>query len=50
MRLIMIMSYVIAILGTVFFICALANGYTLIQSVIFLIGIVVANVPEGLLP
>lgn len=46
----MIMSYVIAILGTVFFICALANGYTLIQSVIFLIGIVVANVPEGLLP
>ena len=44
------MSYVIAILGTVFFITALSNGYTLIQSVIFLIGIVVANVPEGLLP
>jgi sodium/potassium-transporting ATPase subunit alpha len=46
----MIMSYVIAVLGTVFFITALVNGYSILQSIIFLIGIVVANVPEGLLP
>ena len=49
-RLIKIMGYVASTLGIIFFVAALANGYTLLESVIFLIGIVVANVPEGLLP
>lgn len=44
------MGYVASTLGIIFFVAALANGYTLLESVIFLIGIVVANVPEGLLP
>jgi sodium/potassium-transporting ATPase subunit alpha len=50
LRLILIISYVIAVLGGVFFMTALFKGYTLIQSVVFLIGIVVATVPAGLLP
>ena len=37
-------------MGISFFIGALLNGYTIIESVVFLIGIVVSNVPEGLLP
>lgn len=49
-RLIMIMGIIASILGIAFFIGALLNGYTVVESVIFLIGIVVANVPEGLLP
>jgi sodium/potassium-transporting ATPase subunit alpha len=38
------------ILGISFFILALVNGYTIIESMVFLISIIVANVPEGLLP
>jgi len=37
-------------LGVSFFILALVLGYPWLDSVIFLIGIIVANVPEGLLP
>jgi len=44
-----IVSGVAAVIGVVFFIIALINGYTFIQSVVFMIGIIVANVPEGLL-
>jgi len=36
-------------LGVIFFIIALIMNYTWIQAVIFFIGIIVANVPEGLL-
>ena len=36
-------------LGVIFFSISLAMGYEWIQSIIFLIGIIVANVPEGLL-
>ncbi|XP_078387905.1 potassium-transporting ATPase alpha chain 2-like [Cetorhinus maximus] len=36
-------------IGVVFFILALTLGYKLLDSIIFLIGIIVANVPEGLL-
>lgn len=36
-------------LGVTFFIIALALGYQWLDAVIFLIGIIVANVPEGLL-
>uniref|UniRef100_UPI00398E35CA potassium-transporting ATPase alpha chain 2-like n=1 Tax=Pristiophorus japonicus TaxID=55135 RepID=UPI00398E35CA len=35
--------------GVIFFIIALSLGYKLLDSIIFLIGIIVANVPEGLL-
>ncbi|KAL3980527.1 chemokine-like receptor 1 [Sarotherodon galilaeus] len=36
-------------LGVTFFILAIILGYTWLEAVIFLIGIIVANVPEGLL-
>ncbi|XP_043532739.1 potassium-transporting ATPase alpha chain 2-like isoform X6 [Chiloscyllium plagiosum] len=36
-------------IGVVFFILAMSLGYKLLDSIIFLIGIIVANVPEGLL-
>lgn len=49
-RLIHIMAIVAFTLGITFFILAFFNGYTWIEAVIFMIGIVVANVPEGLLP
>ncbi|CAN2388096.1 potassium:proton exchanging ATPase activity [Pristimantis euphronides] len=35
--------------GVLFFIIAMCMGYTVLNSIIFLIGIIVANVPEGLL-
>lgn len=38
------------ILGVGFFIGAKFNGYSWVESIIFFIGIFVANVPEGLLP
>nr|XP_041632421.1 sodium/potassium-transporting ATPase subunit alpha isoform X2 [Drosophila kikkawai] len=37
------------ILGLSFFVIALMLGYSFIDAVVFLIGIIVANVPEGLL-
>ncbi|XP_074079185.1 sodium/potassium-transporting ATPase subunit alpha-2-like isoform X2 [Macrotis lagotis] len=37
------------LLGTTFFFLSLLLGYSWLQAVIFLIGIIVANVPEGLL-
>lgn len=49
-RLIRIMAVVAFTLGITFFILALTNGYTVIEAIVFMIGIVVANVPEGLLP
>nr|XP_033773234.1 potassium-transporting ATPase alpha chain 2 isoform X2 [Geotrypetes seraphini] len=35
--------------GIIFFIIAVSLGYKILDSIIFLIGIIVANVPEGLL-
>lgn len=49
-RLINIMAVVAFTLGIAFFILAFLNGYTWIEAIVFMIGIVVANVPEGLLP
>jgi sodium/potassium-transporting ATPase subunit alpha len=49
-RLINIMAVVAFSLGIAFFILALFNGYHWIEAIVFMIGIVVANVPEGLLP
>lgn len=45
-----IISGVAVFLGVFFFFIALALGYPWLDAVIFLIGIIVANVPEGLLP
>ncbi|XP_054853340.1 potassium-transporting ATPase alpha chain 2 [Eublepharis macularius] len=36
-------------IGVIFFIIAVSMGYDVLNSIIFLIGIIVANVPEGLL-
>jgi sodium/potassium-transporting ATPase subunit alpha len=44
-----IITGVAVFLGVTFFIIALALGYQWLDAVIFLIGIIVANVPEGLL-
>ncbi len=49
-RLIHIMAGVAFVLGVTFFILALFNGYSVIEAIVFCIGIIVANVPEGLLP
>ncbi|KAL8623500.1 Sodium/potassium-transporting ATPase subunit alpha-3 [Nucella lapillus] len=46
---IIIISGVAVFLGVSFFIIAFALGYAWIDAIIFLIGIIVANVPEGLL-
>eukprot|EP00055_Hartaetosiga_balthica_P016531 m.105178 g.105178 ORF g.105178 m.105178 type:complete len:1114 (+) comp9124_c0_seq2:45-3386(+) len=44
-----IISAVAIFLGVTFFILSLAIGYFWLDAVVFLIGIIVANVPEGLL-
>jgi magnesium-transporting ATPase (P-type) len=44
-----IITGVAVFLGVSFFIIALVLGYNWLEAVIFLIGIIVANVPEGLL-
>lgn len=48
-RFIKIISAVAIILGVTFFIFGLAYGYSVITNLVFAIGIIVANVPEGLL-
>ena len=44
-----IITGVAVFLGVSFFVIALVLGYNWLDAVIFLIGIIVANVPEGLL-
>jgi len=44
-----IITGVAVLLGVVFFVLAFVLGYHWLEAVIFLIGIIVANVPEGLL-
>lgn len=46
---IQLITGVAVFLGMSFFILSLILGYTWLEAVIFLIGIIVANVPEGLL-
>ena len=43
------MGGIAGIIGILFFCLGFVVGYTVIQNVIFMIGIIVANVPEGLL-
>ena len=38
------------VIGVIFFVLALIRGYNFFSSLTFLIGIITANVPEGLLP
>lgn len=45
-----IISAIAIVLGVLFFIVSFAIGKGMISSLIFAIGIIVANVPEGLLP
>jgi len=44
-----IISYIAFALGITFFIAGVFIGYTFIVNLVFIIGIIVANVPEGLL-
>jgi len=44
-----IITAVAVVLGVTFFILALVLNYKFVDAVVFLIGIIVANVPEGLL-
>lgn len=49
-RFINIMAIVAFSVGITFFILAVTNGYSWLEAIVFMIGIIVANVPEGLLP
>ena len=49
-RLVHIMGAVAITIGVIFLILALKFGYSTIEAIVFMIGIIVANVPEGLLP
>ncbi len=49
-RFIKIMSVIAITLGLIFLVLALVYGYSAIDALVFMIGIIVANVPEGLLP
>lgn len=48
-RFIHIITAVAVFLGVTFFFVAIALEYEIVDAVVFLIGIIVANVPEGLL-
>jgi len=48
-RFILIVSAVAITLGVTFFLFGVAYGYDIITNLVFAIGIIVANVPEGLL-
>ncbi|KAL7673335.1 hypothetical protein ACOME3_008194 [Neoechinorhynchus agilis] len=48
-RFIHIITAVAVTIGVVFFALSLILGYNVLESIVFLIGIIVANVPEGLL-
>jgi P-type E1-E2 ATPase len=48
-RFVHMIAAIAVVIGVVFLICALVMGYEPQASVIFMIGIIVANVPEGLL-
>jgi len=48
-RFIKIITAVAVTLGITFFIFAAIRGYHIITNLVFMIGIIVANVPEGLL-
>ncbi len=49
-RMVRILTVVAVVMGVAFFFYGLAIGRSLWVSVVFMVGIIVANVPEGLLP
>jgi len=49
-RMIRILTGVAVVLGVAFFVYGLASGRPLWINIVFMLGIIVANVPEGLLP
>lgn len=49
-RLIFLLGGFACILGITFFILAVTSSYSIIEGILFFISIIVANVPEGLLP
>jgi magnesium-transporting ATPase (P-type) len=44
-----LVSGVAGVIGVTFFVLSLVMGYGIVEAIIFMIGIIVANVPEGLL-
>ena len=44
-----IVTFVAFTFGITFFLVSIGSGYAIIESVVFLIGVVIANVPEGLM-
>lgn len=44
-----IITLVACSVGIIFFVLAMLNGYKLLDAFVFLIGVIVANVPEGLI-
>eukprot|EP00300_Choanocystis_sp_HF-7_P018430 c20036_g1_i2.p1 GENE.c20036_g1_i2~~c20036_g1_i2.p1 ORF type:complete len:1130 (+),score=293.90 c20036_g1_i2:316-3705(+) len=49
-RLVRVLAVFAVTVGIIFLILAIFNGFTVIEAIVFMIGIVVANVPEGLTP
>ena len=45
-RFVHLITFIALGIGVVFFVIAMAMGYEWIESVVFVIGIIVANVPE----
>lgn len=43
-----LITVIAVVLGLIFFIIALIMGYRILEAAVFLIGIIVAQVPEGL--
>ena len=49
-RLIVVLAYISFTLATIFLIVAICIGYSVSAAIVAFVGIVVGNVPEGLLP
>ncbi len=48
-RFVLIITYIAVGIGLTFFVVAVVSGYHVLEALVFTIGIIVANVPEGLL-
>jgi magnesium-transporting ATPase (P-type) len=44
-----IITIIAVVVGVIFCVCSLSLGYTYVEAVVFLISVIVAQVPEGLL-
>ena len=43
-----IITIIAVVIGVIFCVCSLSLGYTYVEAVVFLISVIVAQVPEGL--